>query len=72
MIVEDIKVLFDQDDCVVLVDNLENNEYLMVINFINKDEVFVGCICRDDLLENIFYVWCILDNLLKGVVLNVV
>lgn len=44
----------------------------MVINFINKDEVFVGCICRDDLLENIFYVWCILDNLLKGVVLNVV
>lgn len=70
--VEDIKKLFDEDDRVVLVDNVENNEYPLAIHSTGKDEVFVGRIRKDESLENTFHIWCTSDNLLKGASLNAV
>lgn len=70
--VEEIQALFDKDDRVVLVDNPANNEYPLAIHSTGKDEVFVGCIRRDDSLDNTFHVWCTSDNLLKGAALNAV
>ena len=70
--VEDIKKLFDEDDRVVLVDNVENNEYPLAIHSTGKDEVFVGRIRKDESLDNTFHIWCTSDNLLKGASLNAV
>ena len=70
--VEDIKKLFDEDDRVVLVDNIENNEYPLAIHSTGKDEVFVGRIRKDESLDNTFHIWCTSDNLLKGASLNAV
>ncbi|MBF0750059.1 aspartate-semialdehyde dehydrogenase [Mammaliicoccus lentus] len=70
--VEDIKKLFDEDDRVVLVDNVENNEYPLAIHSTGKDEVFVGRIRKDKSLDNTFHIWCTSDNLLKGASLNAV
>lgn len=70
--VEDIKKLFDEDDRVVLVDNVENNEYPLAIHSTGQDEVFVGRIRKDESLDNTFHIWCTSDNLLKGASLNAV
>ncbi|WP_239746428.1 MULTISPECIES: aspartate-semialdehyde dehydrogenase [unclassified Mammaliicoccus] len=70
--VEDIKKLFDEDDRVVLVDNVENNEYPLAIHSTGNDEVFVGRIRKDESLDNTFHIWCTSDNLLKGASLNAV
>ena len=70
--VEDIRNLFNEDDRVVLVDNVENNEYPLAIHSTGKDEVFVGRIRKDDSLDNTFHIWCTSDNLLKGASLNAV
>lgn len=70
--VEDIKKLFDEDDRVVLVDNVENNEYPLAIHSTGKDDVFVGRIRKDESLDNTFHIWCTSDNLLKGASLNAV
>lgn len=70
--VDELKALFKADERVVLVDNVENNEYPLAINSTGKDEVFVGRIRKDDSLDNTFHIWCTADNLLKGASLNAV
>ncbi|WP_323702402.1 aspartate-semialdehyde dehydrogenase [Mammaliicoccus sp. Dog046] len=70
--VEDLKHLFDEDARVVLVDDVQNNQYPLAIHATGKDEVFVGRIRKDESLENTFHIWCTSDNLLKGASLNAV
>lgn len=70
--VESIRALFEQTEGLVLIDDVENNEYPLAIHSTGKDEVFVGRIREDDTLENSFHIWCTADNLLKGAALNAV
>lgn len=70
--VEDIQRLFNEDNRVVLIDNVQNNEYPLAIHSTDKDDIFVGRIRKDDSLNNTFHIWCTSDNLLKGASLNAV
>ncbi|MGV2927616.1 aspartate-semialdehyde dehydrogenase [Macrococcus capreoli] len=70
--VEAIRSLFEQTEGVVLVDDVEHNQYPLAIHATGKDEVFVGRIRVDESLENSFHIWCTADNLLKGAALNAV
>ncbi|UOB19592.1 aspartate-semialdehyde dehydrogenase [Macrococcus armenti] len=70
--VEEIKVLFENNPHVKLVDNIEKNEYPMAITATGTDNVYVGRIRQDDSLDNTFHIWCTADNLLKGAALNAV
>lgn len=70
--VEAIRTLFEETEGVVLIDDVENNQYPLAVNTTGKDEVFVGRIREDDTLENSFHIWCTADNLLKGAALNAV
>ncbi|UBH14331.1 aspartate-semialdehyde dehydrogenase [Macrococcus armenti] len=70
--VEEIKVLFENNPYVKLVDNIEKNEYPMAITATGTDDVYVGRIRQDDSLDNTFHIWCTADNLLKGAALNAV
>lgn len=44
----------------------------MFVDVVGKNDVFVGCICKDLDRVNGFYLWVVFDNLLKGVVWNFV
>ncbi|WP_414049639.1 aspartate-semialdehyde dehydrogenase [Macrococcus animalis] len=70
--VEAIREIFEQTEGVVLIDDVENNQYPLAVNTTGKEEVFVGRIREDDTLENSFHIWCTADNLLKGAALNAV
>ncbi|MDP3929477.1 MAG: aspartate-semialdehyde dehydrogenase [Bacteroidota bacterium] len=57
---------------VVLQDDLENALYPMPLTAMDKNEVFVGRIRRDESAENALNMWIVADNLRKGAATNAV
>ncbi|CAA0201496.1 Aspartate-semialdehyde dehydrogenase [Tenacibaculum maritimum] len=57
---------------VVVIDNLEKNEYPMPFYAEGKDDVFVGRIRRDLSQENSLNLWIVADNLRKGAATNTI
>lgn len=70
--VEEIRQLLKSSPGIIVVDDVQNNEYPLAIHSTGHEEVFVGRIRRDDSLDNSFHIWCTADNLLKGAALNAV
>ncbi len=70
--VEEARELFAATPGIVVVDDLENQQYPMPINCTNRDEVFVGRIREDISSINGLAFWCVSDNLRKGAATNAV
>ena len=56
----------------MLEDEPEKNIYPLALNAVGKDAVYVGRILREFSAENALNMWCVSDNLRKGVGLNTV
>lgn len=69
---DDIRDLLNNTPGVVVVDNLQNNEYPMPLNAEGKDEVFVGRIRKDESQDKGINLWIVADNLRKGAATNTV
>lgn len=69
---EDIRDLLNNTPGVVVVDNLQNNEYPMPLNAEGKDDVFVGRIRKDESQDKGINLWIVADNLRKGAATNTV
>ena len=70
--VTDVRKLLNSTDGVVVVDDIENNQYPMPLNAMNKDEVMVGRIRKDESQANSRNMWIVEDNLRKGAATNAV
>lgn len=57
---------------IFVIDKCEFGGYLMLVECVGDFVIFVLCICQDVMIENGLNMWIVLDNLCKGVVLNVV
>ena len=69
---EDIRTLINETEGLVLVDDIENEEYPTPLAAQNRDEVFIGRLRRDDSCRNGLYMWVVADNLRKGAATNAV
>lgn len=65
------KMLHDQSGIQVK-DSIETNTYPMPIYAMDKDDVFVGRIRRDESCDNALNLWIVADNLRKGAATNTV
>jgi len=70
--IDEVRELLSKTDGVVVKDNPAKNEYPMPLDAMNKDEVFVGRIRRDESLPNSLNLWIVADNLRKGAATNTV
>jgi len=70
--VDQIKNLMADSPGIVLEDKPGKNIYPLALNDLGKDAVYVGRIRRDLSAENALNMWCVSDNLRKGVALNTV
>ena len=70
--VEEAKKAFANTPGVLLLDNMENQEYPMPLFLEGKDEVFVGRIRKDLTNENGLTFWSVSDQIKKGAALNAV
>lgn len=70
--VEKVREILDAFPNVVVVDNLQKNEYPLAIYAEGRDETFVGRIREDNSIENGLNMWIVSDNLRKGAALNAV
>ena len=70
--VEEAKKAFANTPGVILLDNMENQEYPMPLFLEGKDEVFVGRIRKDLTNENGLTFWSVSDQIKKGAALNAV
>ncbi|MCG9879808.1 MAG: aspartate-semialdehyde dehydrogenase [Bacteroidia bacterium] len=70
--VSELKTLLSQIKGVVVQDDLENALYPMPLTAMDKNEVFVGRIRRDESAENALNMWIVADNLRKGAATNAV
>lgn len=70
--VEKARELFADTDNVVVVDNLEKEEYPLATTATDRYETFVGRIREDDTVKYGLNFWVVSDNLLKGAALNAV
>lgn len=68
----DIRSLLSQVKGVIVQDDLENFLYPMPLTAMDKNEVFVGRIRRDESAENALNMWIVADNLRKGAATNAV
>lgn len=69
---EQIRSEFNKSKGLVLIDNMQNEEYPTPLMAYNRDEVFVGRIREDNSAENGLYMWVVADNLRKGAATNAV
>ncbi|MFC1594697.1 aspartate-semialdehyde dehydrogenase, partial [Candidatus Omnitrophota bacterium] len=69
---EEVKQILLKAPGVKVVDDIKNNVYPMPIDCEGKDEVFVGRIRRDPMVENGLWLWVVSDNLRKGAALNAI
>jgi aspartate-semialdehyde dehydrogenase len=69
---EDIHTLIEETEGLVLMDDIENEEYPTPLAAQNRDEVFIGRLRRDDSCQNGLYMWVVADNLRKGAATNAV
>lgn len=70
--VSELRNLLSQIKGVVVQDDLENALYPMPLTAMDKNEVFVGRIRRDESAENALNMWIVADNLRKGAATNAV
>ncbi|MDD7183670.1 aspartate-semialdehyde dehydrogenase [Peptostreptococcus porci] len=70
--VEEIREVLKKAPGVILVDNIQENEYPMPINATGIDEVLVGRVRKDISRPNGFHIWCVADNIRKGAASNAV
>ena len=70
--INEIKKLLKNSPGIVLVDDIENNNYPLCSNADGNDEVFVGRIRRDFSVKNGINMWVVADNLRKGAASNAV
>jgi len=70
--VQDIRALLAKAAGVVVIDDVQNNDYPLAIDCAGKHEVFVGRIRKDYTIANGLNMWVVSDNLLKGAALNAV
>ena len=68
----EVKELMKNAPGVVLVDNIENNEYPLAIDAAGEDPVYVGRIREDFSIPNGINMWVVADNVRKGAALNAV
>ena len=69
---DEVREILNKAPGVVVVDDLENNNYPMPLDAQGKDEVFVGRIRKDESQENGLNLWIVADNLRKGAATNTV
>ena len=70
--IERVRTILRETEGVQVVDDIANNSYPMPINAMNRDEVMVGRIRRDESQENTLNMWVVADNLRKGAATNAV
>jgi aspartate-semialdehyde dehydrogenase len=64
--------LFEAQDGITVIDNLEQHQYPMPLTNSNHDDVFIGRIREDISSPNGIAFWCVSDNLRKGAATNAV
>ena len=69
---EEVRQVLNMTHGVVVLDNLNKNEYPMPISVYKKDEVFVGRIRRDFSQQKTLNIWVVADNLRKGAATNTI
>ena len=70
--VELARELLAKTENVVVVDDLEKEQYPLATDSTGKYETFVGRIRKDDTVNYALNLWVVSDNLLKGAALNAV
>ena len=68
--VEEAREVLGSFENVVLVDDIENNEYPMPMNATDTDETYVGRIRKDLFAENILHIWGVADQVRVGAATN--
>lgn len=69
---KEVRTLLAKAPGVVVVDNLQRNEYPLAIYGENRDETYVGRIREDISCKNGIDLWIVSDNLRKGAALNAI
>lgn len=69
---EQARALFQAQDGITVVDDLDNGIYPMPNNSTGSDEVYIGRIREDITSPNGIAFWCVSDNLRKGAATNAV
>lgn len=69
---EQARALFQAQDGITVVDDLDNGIYPMPNNSTGSDEVYIGRIREDFTSPNGIAFWCVSDNLRKGAATNAV
>lgn len=69
---DEVRRILAETPGVVVMDNVQNNEYPMPLYSEGKDEVFVGRIRRDPSQPKTLNCWIVADNLRKGAATNAV
>ena len=64
--------LFEAQDGITVIDDLDQHQYPMPLTNSNHDDVFVGRIREDLSCANGLNYWCVSDNLRKGAATNAV
>ncbi len=70
--IEELRGLLASTSGVMVLDNIEKNEYPTPLGAQGKNEVFVGRIRRDESTEKALNLWIVSDNLRKGAATNAV
>ncbi|MEL0096699.1 MAG: aspartate-semialdehyde dehydrogenase [Planctomycetaceae bacterium] len=70
--VQQVRELFEAQDGITVVDDLDNGVYPMPNNSSGSDEVYIGRIREDLSSPNGITFWCVSDNLRKGAATNAV
>ena len=69
---DEVRELLNNTPGVVVIDDLDNNDYPMPLDAEGKDDVFVGRIRKDESQEEGLNLWIVADNLRKGAATNTV
>jgi len=70
--IEEVKAILSNTKGVTLLDDPANNLYPMPITAVDRDDVFVGRIRRDNTVKNGINLWIVSDSLRKGAATNAV
>ncbi len=68
----DVRKILNETPGVIVKDDPANAIYPMPLDALNKDEVFVGRIRRDESFPNSLNLWIVADNLRKGAATNAI
>ena len=69
---DEVRELLNNTPGVVVIDDLDKNDYPMPLDAEGKDDVFVGRIRKDESQEKGLNLWIVADNLRKGAATNTV